>query len=117
MVFPKEFFKNVHFEKKNQQMPKKHAFLQNSPVSKVSKLLFFASWLILHAFSRQLIPPHPPPPPKKKINIFYATRVSKCLDQVQYFVGPELGPNFLKMLSADDSSRLSIIYNGTHLQN
>ena len=48
-----------------------------------------------------------------KINFFSnksfrnTIRLSNCLDpdQAQHFVGPELGPNCLQRLSADDKSR------------
>ena len=43
----------------------------------------------------------------KKKSYMSAIRVSNSLDpdQAQCFVGPELGPNCLKRLSADDKSR------------
>ena len=37
-------------------------------------------------------------------------RVSNCLDpdQARHYVGPDLGPNYLQKLSADDTSRQSV---------
>ena len=64
----------------------------------------FFSWVNFHAFCRLLI--------FFKINFskisFRNTiRVSNCmdLDQARCFVGPDLGPNCLQRLSADNTSR------------
>ena len=67
---------------------------------------FFACWVILHAFlssadffQNQLF--------LKIISQILAIRVSSSLDpdQVQQNVGPDLDPNCLQWLSADDTSR------------
>ena len=48
---------------------------------------------------------------RKKKNISGISPVSNSLDpdQARHFVGPDLGPNCLQWLSADDTSRLDIL--------
>ena len=38
------------------------------------------------------------------------------LDQVRHFVGPDLGPNCLQRLSADDTRRQSVLYSHSCMQ-
>ena len=72
--------------------------------SSINDIQLFASWVILHAFlssadffQNQLL---------REI-LSQIPSVSNCLDpdQARHFVGPDLGPNCLQRLSADDTSR------------
>ena len=38
------------------------------------------------------------------------------LDQARHFVGPDLGPNYLQRLSADDTRRQSILHSHSCVQ-